>query len=305
MRSIAPATSLIDLHFQGHSEYIACYVLESASGLALIDPGPTSTLPRLEESLRLAGLSLDGVTDILLTHIHLDHAGATGTIVRANPRIRVHVHARGAVHMASPERLIASATRLYGDQMDSLWGEFAAVPKDRIEVLEGGETFDLGGRRIEVAYTPGHASHHVSYFDGSTGLAFVGDTLGIRIDGRAYVMPVTPPPDIHLGMWEESHARIRAWEPGVLCPTHFGPARPAAAHIEEHERRLHDWASRVRSDLGGTEPDDACARLFEDDFVAEIREQLGAEAETYTAGGGLRDSWYGLARYFRKHAGSS
>lgn len=302
MRSIAPATSLIDLNFQGHPEYIACYVLETSTGLALIDPGPTSTLPRLEEALRLAGLSLAGVTDILLTHIHLDHAGAAGTIVRGNPGIRVHVHARGAVHMASPERLIASATRLYGDQMDALWGEFAAVPKEQIHALEGGETLDLGGRSLEVAYTPGHASHHVSYFDSASGTAFVGDTLGIRIDGRAYVMPVTPPPDIHLGMWAASHDLIRAWEPRVLCPTHFGPARPAMAHIDEHEQRLRQWALRVRDDLRGEDDDEQSASRFEQEFVREIRGQLGAEAATYTAGGGLRDSWHGLARYIRKHA---
>ena len=301
MRSFAPGTNLIDLRFQGHAEYIACYVLETAGGLALVDPGPSSTRPALEEGLRLAGLSLDNVTDLLLTHIHLDHAGATGSIVRDHPRIRVHVHARGARHMVSPARLLASATRLYGDRMDVLWGEFLAVPSDSINVLEGGETIPLDGRSLQVEYTPGHASHHVSYFDPDCGIAWVGDTLGIRIDNRPYVMPVTPPPDIHPLLWEQSHAKIRAWSPAILCPTHFGPARPAADHIDEHEQRLGEWAALIEREVAaGVDAATAAAR-FRDRVTAELVETLGSEESlAYSAGGGLDDSWHGMARYYRK-----
>lgn len=303
MRSFAPGTSLIDLRFQGHDEYIACYVLETAGGLVLVDPGPSSTRPALEEGLRLAGLSLDNVTDLLLTHIHLDHAGATGSIVRDHPQIRIHVHARGAPHMVSPERLLASATRLYGDRMHTLWGEFLAVPADHVNILEGGETLRLDGRSLQVEYTPGHASHHVSYFDAGTGIAWVGDTLGIRIDNRPYVMPVTPPPDIHPGLWADSHAKIRAWAPSTLCPTHFGPARPADDHIAEHERRLRAWAAVVeRGVAAGIDPKQAAAS-FRDSVQAELEQQLGHEESfAYAAGGGLDDSWHGLARYYRKLA---
>ena len=303
MRDFAPSTSLIDLRFQGYPEYIACYVLQTTGGVVLVDPGPTSTLATLEEGLRLAGLSLEAVTDLLLTHIHLDHAGATGTIARDHPHIRVHVHARGARHMISPERLLASATRLYGDQMDTLWGEFAAVPEEQVNVLEGGEALRFGNRKIEVAYTPGHASHHVSYFDPDTGLAFVGDTLGIRIDGRPYVMPVTPPPDINPELWGDSHAKIRAWNPDTLCPTHFGPARPAAQHIDEHEERLAGWAAGVEMDLAeGADPATAADR-FAERVKRDIEHTLGPEdSSAYSAGGGLTDSWHGLARHFRKRA---
>lgn len=303
MRDFAPGTGLIDLRFQGHDEYIACYVLRTAGGIALVDPGPSSTRAALEEGLRLAGLSLDGVTDLLLTHIHLDHAGAAGSIVRDHPHVRVHVHARGARHMVSPDRLLASATRLYGDRMESLWGEFLAVPAASIDVLEGGETLQLDGRRLEVAYTPGHASHHVSFFDADTGLAWVGDTLGIRIDNRPYVMPVTPPPDIDPIAWRVSHDKIRAWAPATLCPTHFGPARPAADHIDEHEARLHAWTAMVRAAVAeGAEPATAAGQ-FRDRVLTELRETLGHEqAAPYAAGGGVDDSWHGIARYFHKAA---
>jgi glyoxylase-like metal-dependent hydrolase (beta-lactamase superfamily II) len=291
---------LIDLHFQGHPRYIACYVLETTNGVALVDPGPTSTLATLEEGLGADGLSLDDVESLLLTHIHLDHAGATGTIVARNPATRVFVHGRGARHMIDPSRLLASAERLYGDRMEELWGEFRAVPEEAVTRLQGGEHLELGGYTLEVAYTPGHAVHHVSYFDSANRIAFVGDTCGIRIDNDPYVLPVTPPPDIDLDSWPDSIAKIRAWEPALLCPTHFGPARPAAEHLDEHTRRLTAWAERVREDLDAdAEPTEAAER-FAEAIRAEIAERLGDETPSYLRGGGLTDSWHGLARYWNK-----
>jgi len=150
------------------------------------------------------------VTHLLLTHIHLDHAGAAGTLVREHPGITVLVHERGATHMARPEKLIDSAARLYGANMDRLWGEFAPVPEKNLVSLRGGERIDVGGRTLDVAYTPGHASHHVSYFDSSSGVAFVGDTAGVCING-GYVLPPTPPPTSTSSLWTESAARIEAW----------------------------------------------------------------------------------------------
>lgn len=302
MRNVAPGVGLIDLHFQGHPRYIACYVLETGTGVALVDPGPTSTLAALEEGLRLEGLGLDHVEALLLTHIHLDHSGATGTILARNPAVRVHVHSRGARHMIDPSRLLSSAGMLYGDRMDELWGEFLAVPEAAVTRLEGGERIDLGGRSLAVEYTPGHAIHHVSYLDESSGVAFVGDTCGIRIDNDPYVLPVTPPPDIDLDLWPDSIARIRGWDPDVLCPTHFGPAHPAATHLDEHEHRLAAWAERVRRDLASdADPDEAAGR-FADAIRAEIVALLGPETPAYLRGGGLRDSWRGLARYWNKRA---
>lgn len=303
MRAIAPGIGLIDLHFQGQPEYIACYVLEAGSELLLVDPGPTSTLAALDEGLRLAGLSLDSVTGLLLTHIHLDHAGVTGTLVERNPGLRVYVHRSGARHMIDPARLLASATRLYGDRMDTLWGEFLAVPERNVEILDGGEHLALGSLRLEVAYTPGHAKHHVSYFDEASGLAWVGDTAGIRIDNRAFVLPVTPPPDVDLPAWESSIATIRDWKPGALCPTHFGPARPVGAHLDEFQERLGRWAEAVRDDLAtGTDANSSASR-FRQTSRQEIEAALApADARKYLAGGGLAGSWRGIARYFQKQA---
>lgn len=300
MRSIAPGTHLIDLCFRGRPEYLGCYVLDTCTGVTLVDPGPSSTLAALQDGLRLAGLSIDNINAILLTHIHLDHAGVTGTLVARNPSIRVYVHRRGARHMIEPTRLLASAERLYGDRMDELWGEFVGVAEANVEVLDGGETIDIGARQIVVEHTPGHAKHHVGYFDPDTGLAFVGDTLGIRIDNRPYVMPATPPADVDLEGWETSAVKIRAWKPTLLCLTHFGAARPVGAHIDEHQRRLENWAAIVRDDLESDDDDEAHVARFRERARCEIEAALGTTADAYLNEGGAGDSWRGLARYFRK-----
>jgi glyoxylase-like metal-dependent hydrolase (beta-lactamase superfamily II) len=203
MTTLSHGLSWVDLHFQGRDNVIASAIVESPGGVAIIDPGPTSCLEALELGLQARGIRWPDVRHILLTHIHLDHAGATGTIVRAHPHVAVMVHEKGAKHLVDPTKLLDSATRLYGEHMDRLWGEFAPVPADRLEVLTGGERVEAGGRIFDVAYTPGHASHHISFFDGSSGVAFVGDTAGVSVND-GYVLPPTPPPDIDLELWTAS-----------------------------------------------------------------------------------------------------
>src|SRR5580765_2262636 len=163
MDTLAAGISFVDLQFQGTPRIIATAVLQGPGGVALLDPGPTSTWPTLSAALERAGISLGDITAIVLTHIHLDHAGVTGTLVRQNPNLRVFVHEKGAPHMIDPAKLLASASRLYGDAMDRLWGEVRPVPSDAIIVVKEGDRIEAGGRRLDVAYTPGHASHHVSY----------------------------------------------------------------------------------------------------------------------------------------------
>jgi glyoxylase-like metal-dependent hydrolase (beta-lactamase superfamily II) len=175
---------LIDLRFRGSEHVIASAVLRGPDGLVIVDPGPSSCLPALEAGLADMGGTLSDVRTILLTHIHLDHAGATGSILARVPEARVLVHERGAPHMIDPSKLLASATRLYGDQMDVLWGRFDPAPAARVTALRGGERLDVAGRPVRVAYTPGHAVHHVSYLDESDGTAYVGDTCGIRTAGH-------------------------------------------------------------------------------------------------------------------------
>jgi glyoxylase-like metal-dependent hydrolase (beta-lactamase superfamily II) len=302
MITLAAGLDYVDLDFLGMSEIIATVVLHGASGVALIDPGPATTLDHLRLSLRRRSMAIADVRQILLTHIHLDHAGATGALVRENPAIDVFVHERGAPHMIDPSKLLASATRLYGADMDRLWGDFLPVPAERVRALKGNERISAGGRDLEVAYTPGHASHHVTYFDPASRVAFVGDTAGVRRPGRDYVMPPTPPPDIDLDAWHISEDRILAWEPDTLFLTHFGPFHGPRLHFQDMTDRLVQWSRIVRKLLADASLDEE-ERLsaFMSEALLDLKRKVGAvEAEHYNRAGRLDYSWQGLSRYWRK-----
>ena len=282
---------------------MAAALLESNGHRAIIDPGPASTLVRLRELLNAHGLSAGDLDAIVLTHIHLDHAGATGSLVRENPRLAVYVHKNGAPHVVDPSKLLASAGRLWGDDLPRLFGETLPVPAENLRILEGGETLTLGARKLDVVYTPGHASHHVSYFDDDAGVAFVGDTAGIRIENGPFVLPATPPPDIDLELWEASFAAILKRRPGRLFLTHFGYAHDPAAHIADYRERLHRWAAVVEEILRSASDDAAAQEAFVARSRAEMEQRLGtAEAEHHNFTAGLSLSFLGLARYLRKRA---
>jgi glyoxylase-like metal-dependent hydrolase (beta-lactamase superfamily II) len=303
MNSLAAGVSYLDLNFQGTPRIIATAVLQGPGSVALIDPGPSSTLPTLRQELSRSGISIGDVTALVLTHIHLDHAGATGTLVRERPGMRVYVHEKGAPHMIDPKRLLASATRLYGDAMDRLWGEVRPVPPDAIMALAGGEQLEVGGRELQVAYTPGHASHHVSYFNADANIAFVGDTAGIKITPGGYVLPPTPPPDIDLEIWDASLARIEAWHPRTMLLTHFGPAAPCGPHITELRDHLAFTADLVRASLARDEDDESREAWFTEQLRLELRRRLGeGEAHAYEVAGPFDLNWRGLARYLRKRS---
>ena len=303
MTIIAPGLSWVDLLFLGRPSAVATAVVRSHGMMALIDPGPSSCLDMLDVGLQQQGLRLSDVTHVLLTHIHLDHAGATGTIVRRYPHVQVFVHERGAVHMADPEKLISSAARLYGDQMDRLWGEFASVPERNLTALVGGERIEAGGRAFEVAYTPGHASHHVSYYDRSSGVAFVGDTAGMCIDG-GYVLPPTPPPDIDIEAWGRSVRLLEGWSPQTLFLTHFGPAPSAAPHLQTFLQNLETVAGLVRTGLSEPGTDEEKSHRFDEALQRELRGQMSEEQiATYIATAPPKLLWLGLARYWRKRQG--
>ncbi|HVH57984.1 MAG TPA: MBL fold metallo-hydrolase [Vicinamibacterales bacterium] len=308
IKPLAAGLDYVDLLFLGRPDIIATAILRGADGVALIDPGPSTTIETLRLSLKHKGIALADVRQLLLTHIHLDHAGATGTLVRENPAIEVVVHERGAPHMADPAKLLASATRLYGEaDMQRLWGEFLPVPRSNLRALQGGETLVAGGRELDVAYTPGHASHHVSYFDRASRVAFVGDTAGIRRGPGTYVMPPTPPPDIDLEIWRESEARILAWDPDTLFLTHFGPFHGARLQFQQLRENIEAWnriVQRLIADPGLSE--EARQQTFVDEAFRELRRSVGEqEAEQYGRAGRLDYSWQGLARYWRKRGISS
>ncbi len=301
MLTLAAGVSYVDLEFQGHARLIATAVLQGPAGVALVDPGPSSTLPVLRRELAQSGISIGDVTTLVLTHIHLDHAGATGSLVRENPAIRVFVHEKGAPHLVDPSKLRSSAARLYGDAMERLWGELAPVPAEALDVLSGGQRVEAAGRRLTVAYTPGHAAHHVSYFSAETGIAFIGDMAGIRLFPGAPVLPPTPPPDIDLELWLQSLSTIEAWRADTLFLTHFGPHTAHPAHLTELREHLDLTSRLVGQSLAMQGEDAAREEWFSREVRKILRQRMGdAETHTYDVVGRPDLNWRGLARYLRK-----
>jgi glyoxylase-like metal-dependent hydrolase (beta-lactamase superfamily II) len=306
----------IDLNFLGTPEVIATVVLHGRQGVALIDPGPSTTLPALRDALEARGLAMPDVRAILLTHIHLDHAGSAGTLAAGCRHATVFVHERGAPHLIDPSKLLASATRLYGADMERLWGEVRPVPADRLHVLKDGDVgpfgfqranqLDIVGHMLEWAWTPGHAWHHVSYFSPASGIAFVGDAAGIcRPRGRV-VLPPTPPPDIDLEAWRETTDRILAWHPSQIFLTHFGPQPAPRVHFNDLWTRMDDWSVRVKALLKQPGTDDERATAFTNHVMDELtRATSRSEATAYAQAGRFDFSWAGLARYWRKKEGSA
>jgi glyoxylase-like metal-dependent hydrolase (beta-lactamase superfamily II) len=273
---------LVDLHFGGREHAIGVYVVDTDDGLALFDTGPTSTLPALEAGLAARGTSLADLRHVLLSHIHLDHAGAVGTIVRAHPQLTVWVSEVGAPHLVDPSRLERSARRIYGEAFDPLWGELAPVPEANVRIAAG----DVLG--WEAFPTVGHAVHHVSY--ARDGIVLAGDAAGVRVPGSNFVLPVSPPPDIDVEAWHATAAAIRTRNPDRLALIHFGVHEDVAAHLDALDRELDVWAGRVRDGL-----DEAA-------FVAAARADAGEEADTYDAVAPFWQSWYGLRRYWDTRA---
>jgi len=303
MITLASGLSYLDLDFLGVPRIIATVVIHGPGGAVLIDPGPSSTLPMLRAGLDHAGIALAEVRTILLTHIHLDHAGVTGTLVRENPALRVHVHEKGAPHLVDPTKLIASATRLWGDEMDRLWGEIRPVPKDNLVVLTGGERLSAGGRDLDVAYTPGHASHHVSFFNADSGIAFVGDAAGVRLPPAGVIVPPTPPPDIDLEAWRDSLRRIADWRPETIFITHFGPYAPVGTHLTEMAAQTELTSGLVKASLARPGTDEEREAWFADEIRRDLRRRTSeADAHAYEVAGRFDLSWRGLARYWRKTA---
>ncbi len=297
------ATTILDTNWMGRPRSIAAVLLESDGHRAIIDPGPASTLPTLRQLLDSRGIGVSDLNAILLTHIHLDHAGATGALIRENPNLEVYVHKAGLLHMADPTKLLASAERLWPGELQHLFGETLPVPFGNLRMLKGGETLSLGSRNFEVVHTPGHASHHVSYFDSSDGTAFVGDTTGFHIEGEPYVVPVAPPPDIDIEVWNASLDAIAARAPARLFLTHFGYSNDPAGHLTEYRKNLQRWAALAGEILRSTPDPQTALEKFVAAARAEIQQRLSAaEAEHYIFNCGLNPTWQGLARYHRKRA---
>ncbi|MEJ7901107.1 MAG: MBL fold metallo-hydrolase, partial [Thermomicrobiales bacterium] len=266
--------SVIDLGFLDTDQVIAAYLIEAGRELVLIETGPSTCLANLKSGIAAAGYDLRDVNRIIVTHIHLDHSGAAGVIARAYPQARVSVHPAGAPHLVDPSRLERSAARIYGEDMDRLWGEIAGVPEDRVDVLVDGETLRVDDRQMRVAFTPGHASHHVAIFDEQSRTLFSGDTGGVRMPGSDYVAAPIPPPELDPEAWESSIAAMRAFEPARIAPTHFGVYEDASWHLDQVMPRIRELVAM--GEAAGPEITDteAMARRFD----AVQWQELGDEA---------------------------
>ena len=291
----------IDLNWTGRPRSIAALLIENGGKSAVVDPGPESTLEALRAGLQARGQSVHSLDSLLLTHIHLDHAGATGALVGENPSLKVYLHEFGAVHMIDPSKLLASAGRLYGGDLKPLYGECPPVPKENLLELNGGEQVSIGDVELDVFYTPGHASHHVAYWDRKSRTALVGDTAGIRVQGDKFLLPATPPPDIDVEIWNQSLDTISAWSAERLFLTHFGFIENPGEHIRLYKERLAEWSALTRKLMASGMETAEAEKAFVDSVASEIKSTLPADAaEHYIFNGGLRLSWLGLMRYVKK-----
>jgi glyoxylase-like metal-dependent hydrolase (beta-lactamase superfamily II) len=275
----------IDLWHLGVERVIGVYLLETEDGPALFDCGPSTGVERLRDGLRERGLALTDVRHLLLSHIHLDHAGAAGVLVREHPALQVHVSEIGAPHLVDPSRLEASARRLYGDAFDTLWGELAPVPQENVRTV-GGRVLGL-----DCFPAPGHASHHVVYV-AADGTAYCGDAAGVRIQPRRLVLPPTPPPEVDVVGWHRTIDELERREPRVLALIHFGVASDPAQHLDRLRRGLGAWVDLVGSGVS------------EQEFGERARELAAAEdpdaVDEYERAMPFWQSYAGLRRWWEQ-----
>ncbi|WP_376790358.1 MBL fold metallo-hydrolase [Thermoflexus sp.] len=305
LRSIADGVIRIDLQFHGRPQVIAAYLLYDGREAALVETGPTSTMEKLLEGVQAAGVPLEALRHLIVTHIHLDHAGASGALIQRLPWARVYVHPVGAPHLVDPSRLLASAARIYGDLLKPLWGEVIPVPADRLAVVSDGERLTVAGHTLIAFDTPGHARHHHAFLDETTGLLFTGDIAGVRLPGIRYVRPPTPPPELDLEAWSNSIARLRALKASGLCLTHFDVHREDIEwHWEDLERRLWEWGHQIREMMA--------ENLEEAEMVKRLRERAdeelraaGADPEFYDVAVSYESVVAGYLRYWRKRAAAT
>jgi glyoxylase-like metal-dependent hydrolase (beta-lactamase superfamily II) len=292
----------IDLNFLGTEHVIASFLLFGERDAAIVETGPTSCLEYLMRGLEDHGVSPEDVRQVFLTHIHLDHAGASGHLAELLPNATFYVHEVGHPHVVDPSKLLKSATRIYGERMDELWGEARPVPEGRIEILKGGEELEAAGGVLAAHYTPGHAYHHLAYLEPESGALFTGDVAGIRLPGQSYVRPPTPPPEIDVEAWVRSIEDMRQIAPGSLWPTHFGRFDDVERHLGELEQRLQDWLLFVEEQMdGGAEREEIADELKVKGDAEMLAEGASPEeSEHYDLAGDYPTLTDGIMRYAYK-----
>jgi glyoxylase-like metal-dependent hydrolase (beta-lactamase superfamily II) len=290
----------LDLQFLGHPQTIASFLVVGPEGPVLVESGPGSTVPALQAGLKAHGLTVDDIHDVLLTHIHLDHAGAAGWL--ASHGATIHVHQVGAPHLAQPERLLTSARRIYGERMDALWGEFLPVPEGQLRPLADGDVVRAGGLAFTALDTPGHAGHHMVYQ--LDNLAFAGDLGGVRRPGLRHVRVPTPPPEFDRNAWLASLARVRARKLERLYLTHFGPIDDVDDHLAHVADLVSEYAEQVHEALARGADREAIMAEFGAWEQARLEAEGVPPAEwpVYADIGPVGMTVDGLIRYWQKQA---
>ena len=292
----------IDLDFMGAGEVTASFLLLGGSSAALVETGPSTTLESLVRDLRERGVSSRDVQQVFLTHVHLDHAGASGHLATLLPNAVFYVHEIGYRHLVDPTKLVEGATRVYGERMEQLWGEVRPLPEHRLVALSGGEEIEAADGVLVAHHTPGHARHHLAYHEPESRTLFAGDMAGIRLPGSCHVRPPTSPPELDPQSWARSIALARRLAPWALAPTHFGAFEDVDRHLEELERCLRDWLLFVEQRVD--------AKCTKDEITSELRNRADAEllaegarpgvAERYELAGSMDVFVDGLLRYFKE-----
>ncbi len=303
---------VMDLGFMGEAEIIASFLLAGEGpgqgSAAIVETGPTTCMENLLRGLKDNGVAPEDVRQVFLTHVHLDHAGASGNLAEVLPNATFYVHEVGYAHMADPSKLLKSATRLYGERMDELWGETRPVPEDRLVALKGeGEEIEAAGGVLTAHDTPGHAYHHLAFYEPESGALFAGDVAGIRLPGQSYVRPPTPPPEVDVEAWNRSIQEIRRISPSAICPTHFGRFEDVERHLSELEQRLQDWLLFVEERIAQGHSQEEIAAELKDKGDAEMLAE-GSEPENsgrYDLAGNYEMLVAGIARYVTRRRESA
>jgi glyoxylase-like metal-dependent hydrolase (beta-lactamase superfamily II) len=299
----------IDLNFMGREQVVASFLLldENGSSAAIVETGPTTCIEPLMGGLESHGVAPEDVRGIFLTHIHLDHAGASGHLAGLLPNATFHVHEVGRPHLVDPSKLVKSATRIYGDRMDELWGEVRPVPEECIVVLGDGEEGGAADAILRAYDTPGHAYHHLAYLDPASGAMFAGDVAGIRLPGQSYVRPPTPPPEVDVDAWLRSIEAIRGVGPESIWPTHFGSFDDVERHLSELEQRLQDWLLFVEGHMDeGTDRNEISDQLKAKGDAEMLAEGAEPEdSEHYDLAGTYEMLTAGIMRYVERRRKST
>jgi glyoxylase-like metal-dependent hydrolase (beta-lactamase superfamily II) len=292
----------VDTWMAGRTRVTSAYLLHGSQP-ALVETGPTTSVEAVTAGLNALGLGPDDLAHIVVTHIHLDHAGGVGTLTHHFPQATVWVHERGAPHLADPEKLVNSATRIYGeDRLRELFGPVEAVPRERLRAVSEGDRIALDERSLEVLYTPGHASHHIALVDSRSGAVFTGDALGIHLPDVRVLRPATPPPDIDVELGVQSIQRIAERSEGILLFSHFGPVTDVDELCDIAVRRLRKWADIVHDALEETDDLDRVTELLERRTVDEFGSVEADDRARYEILSGMKMNASGLIRYWKKRA---